>query len=214
MPSNPNLLSPGTAVCFVVRHGQTALNASNSFRGSADPPLDATGIKEAKELAGLFEPIELSHIFCSDKQRAKKTADIISKAHGASVHTVENLRALDVGDFSGQKRTPESEACLQTYLDAPDTPIPGGESLNDFKARIAPCLQQAVDMFVESGVPPLLVAHSSIVHEVGALLKGGHKNILVEPGGAVAIFFNGSKLDAEVIFKPLTSPKARVETIT
>jgi probable phosphoglycerate mutase len=176
--------------------------------------LDKVGIKEAGELAKLFEHVELSHIFCSDKQRATKTAEIVGKAHGASVHPVESLRALDVGEFSGQKRTPEAEANLQTYLESPDTQIPGGESLNEFKQRIGPCLQQAVEMFSKTGVPPLLVAHSSIVHEVGALLKGGHKNLLVSPGGAIAIFFNGSKLDAEPIFKPLTTSKTHAETIT
>ena len=214
MPLDPSPSSSGTVCVYVARHGQTALNLSRCFRGSADPPLDATGIKEAGELAKLFENIELSHIFCSDKQRATKTAEIIGKAHGASVHPVESLRALNVGQFSGQKRTPESEAALQVYLDDPDTQIPGGESLNDFKQRIGPCLQEAVELFSKTGVPPLLVAHSSIVHEVGALLKGGHKNLLVEPGGAVAIFFNGSKLDAEPIFKPLKAPGSHAETIT
>ena len=212
---DPCKIEGGTVCCFVARHGQTTLNKDNCFRGSANPPLDATGIKEAEELADLFKHIELSHIFCSDKQRATKTAEIIGKAHGSKVHPVESLRALNVGDFSGQKRTPESESDLQSYLEDPDVQIPGGESLNDFKRRTAPCLQQAIELFSETGEPPLLVAHSSIVHEVGALLKGDHKNLLVEPGGAIAVFFNGSKLDAKPIFKPLKTPKgSHAQTIT
>jgi hypothetical protein len=46
------------------------------------------------------------------------------------------------------------------------------------------------------------------------LLKGEHTALLVEPGGAIAVFFNGSKLDAEPIFKPLKAPGSHAETIT
>ena len=202
-------------VCYVVRHGQTVLNKDKCFRGNANPPLDETGIKQAHQLAKLFSSVEISHIFCSDKQRSAKTAQIIGAAKGNKIHPTEGLRALNVGDFSGQKRTKESEAKLQVYLEDPDTQIPGGESLNDFKSRIAPCLQQAVDMFFECGAPPMLVAHSSVVHECGNILYGDHKKILVEPGGAIAIYLKDGKYGAEPIFRPLKVPQGtQAGTIT
>ena len=203
-----------TPVVYVARHGQTTLNKDKCFRGNANPPLDSVGLKEAETLAKLFDKIDISHIFCSDKQRATKTAEIIAKSKGCEIHQAECLRALNVGDFSGQKRTPESESCLQTYLDDPETQIPGGESLNKFKARIQPCLQDAISLFTKCGIPPLIVAHSSVVHEVGNAVRGDHKSLLVEPGGAVVVFFNGTKLDAEPIFKPLSKPESHAETIT
>jgi len=204
----------GTAVCFVARHGETVLNKDKCFRGSANPPLNDTGIKEAHELAEFLESFEISHVISSDKQRATKTAEIIAKAQHTDVHQTPFLRALNVGKFSSQKRTPESEAELQTYLDDPDCKIPDGESLNEFKSRIHPCITEAIDLFCQSGIPPLIVAHSSIVHEVGSMLRGSHKALLVEPGGAIAIYFNGSKLDAEPIFKPLSISGTHAETIT
>ena len=190
-------------VCYVVRHGQTVLNKDKCFRGNANPPLDETGIKQAHTLAHLFSNIPISHIFCSDKLRATKTAEIIAQAKGGSVHQSENLRALNVGSFSGQPRNKQSEAELQQYLDDPDCCIPGGESLNDFRARIRPCLQEALDLYFECGVPPMLVAHSSVAHEIGNIANGNHKSILVEPGGAIAVYVNNGKIDAEPIFKPL-----------
>ncbi len=199
---------------YVARHGQTILNASGMFRGSANPPLDATGIKQAHVLAKLFSNIDISHIFCSDKQRATKTAEIISQAKNIPIHKSESLRALNVGDFSGTPRNKESEAELQTYLDAPDTAIPGGESLNDFKSRIGPCFQQAVDIFLECGVPPLIVGHSSIVHELGAVTTKSHKAVLVEPGGVAAAYFDGGDLKASPIFRPVNNTKSRAETIS
>jgi broad specificity phosphatase PhoE len=203
-----------TVACYVVRHGQTVLNKDKCFRGNSNPPLDSTGLKQAHEIADLLEPLDVSSIFCSDKQRATKTADIIAEKKNLPIHTSESLRALNVGDFSGQKRTPESESCLQSYLDDPQTQIPGGESLAEFKSRIHPCLQDAIELFCECGCPPVLVAHSSVVHEIGSILYGDHKSILVEPGGAVAVYFDGSKLAAKPIYKPLKSSGSHAETIT
>ena len=207
-------MPPNDPVVFIVRHGQTVLNAEKKFRGNANPPLDDTGIKQAHRLASIFKDIDISHIFCSDKQRSTKTAEIIAAAKGAPVHKTEGLRALDVGTFSGQKRDATSEAELQKYLDQPDSQIPGGESLNDFKARIAPCLQEAIDLYCECGAPPILVAHSSVVHEVGSIAHGDHKSVLVEPGGVIAVYVTNGKLGAEPIFKPVKTVGTHAGTIT
>ena len=201
-------------IAYLVRHGRTSLNASGMFRGRANPPLDDVGLKQAKTVAQLFSTIDISAIFCSDKQRATKTAAIISQSKKTPVRVSEALQALDVGDFSGRPRTPESEAALQVYLDSPDTEIPGGESLNSFKARIAPCIQDAIDLYCECGIPPLLVCHSSVVHEAGSLAHGDHKSVLVEPGGVVALYINNGKLGAEPIFKPVRVVQNQSSTIT
>ena len=203
-------------VTYVVRHGRTVLNATSKFRGNANPPLDDVGVEQAHRLAQLFADVPISHIFCSDKIRATKTAEIISAAKGGRVHQSEALRALNVGSFSGQPRNSKSEAELQAYLDDPDCCIPGGESLNDFRSRIKPCLQEAIDLCGECGVPPMLVAHSSVAHEIGNIANGNHKSILVEPGGAIAVYVNNGKIDAEPIFKPLkVSPgTSRAKIIT
>jgi len=147
--------------------------------------------------------------------RATNTAEIIAQEKQIPIHKSEALRALNVGDFSGQKRDESSEAALQVYLDRPDEPIPGGESLNDFKSRIRPCIQEAIDLYMECGEPPLLVAHSSVVHETGSAIYGDHKSILVEPGGAIAIYVSDGKLGAEAIFKPIKAQAGnRAETVS
>jgi probable phosphoglycerate mutase len=199
---------------YVARHGRTTLNKDGKFRGNANPPLDSVGIEQAHEIARLFAGVPVSHIFCSDKQRATKTAEILAAAKGGQVHQSQSLRALNVGDFSGKPRNDKSEAELQSYLDDPDCCIPGGESLNDFRARIRPCLQEAIDLYNECGVPPMLVAHSSVVHEIGSIAKGDHKSILVEPGGAIAVYVNNGKIDAEPIFKPIKAFGSRAKIIT
>ena len=209
MPPNESV-----PIAYVVRHGQTILNKDKRFRGNANPPLDETGIKQAHDLADLFSQKQISHIFCSDKQRSVKTAQIVAQAKGCAIHQSEGLRALDVGKFSGEKRTKESEAELQKYLDNPETQIPDGESLQDFRDRIRPCLQSAINIFKECGAPPMLVAHSSVVHECGNILYGDHKKILVEPGGAIEIYAKDGSLGARPIFRPLASPGTKAGAIT
>lgn len=196
-------MPPDIPVLYVARHGQTILNAQKAFRGSANPPLDETGIKQAHKLASLFSTIDISHIFCSDKQRATKTAQIIADAKGAPIHESEALRALDVGDFSGAPRNTESEAELQKFLDRPQMQIPGGESLAEFKSRIRPCIMQAIELYCQCGSPPLVVAHSSVVHEIGDMANSNHKSVLVEPGGVIAVYYKDGKLSANPIFRPV-----------
>ena len=209
------MLDNNIIACYVCRHGRTVLNAEGKFRGNKDVELDSTGIADAHRLANLFSNIEISGIFCSDKIRATKTAEIIAQANKLPITLSKNLRALNVGDFSGQPRNKENEAELQKYIDDPCCCIPGGESLNDFRARVRPCIQDAVDLYMDCGVPPLIVGHSSIIHEVGAMLHGEHKSVLVEPGGAIAIYFNGKgQLAAQPIFKPVRSVGSQAETIS
>jgi len=202
-------------LCYLIRHGQTALNAARKFRGSADPPLDATGVKQAKEVAELLKHIEISHIFCSDKKRAVQTAEIISKMDGdRPIHKTENLRALNVGNYSGKPKTPEAEAEVASYADNPDVPIPGGESINQFRGRIQPCLAEACEIAMECGVPTMVVAHSSIVHEAGNWLYGDHKCVLVEPGGMAAIYLKNGKLAADAIFNPIVEKVNKATTLS
>ena len=209
MPPNNAII-----VCYLARHGATTLNQQGMFRGNMNPPLAPAGIKEAHNLAKMFSKIDIGPIFCSDKIRATQTAKIIAESKGSEVHPSESLRALDVGNFSGTKRTPESESALQKYLDDPDSTIPGGESLNQFKSRISPCLQQAIDVFCTCGSPPLIVCHSSVVHEVGDIVAKNHKAVLVEPGGVVALYSVNGKISAEPIFRPVVEQGTQAQTIT
>jgi len=214
-PETPMADSP--IICaYVARHGRTSLNAGHKFRGSANPPLDSVGRQQAHKLASLFKNIDLSVIFTSDKQRATETAKIIAGEKDTPIHISSNLRALNVGKFSGQPRNQENVDELESYLSDPEVRIPDGESLNEFRGRVDPCFQEAVELFMEEGVPPLIVAHSSLVHELGNVYhSGNHKAVLVEPGGCAAIVLHNGKLTSEPIFKPLpASAGGSASTIT
>jgi broad specificity phosphatase PhoE len=202
-------------VAYFARHGRTTLNHLNCFRGAMNPDLDATGRRQAHRLASLFEPIDLSAIFYSDKKRSEETSDIIaSRKKGIQCFGTKNLWPLNVGEFSGQPKDAANEKKLEKYIQNPDLQIPGGESLNEFKARVRPCIQEAIDIADEQGAPTLCVVHSSVIHEVGDFINNSHESCLVEPGGVCAVFMDGGMLRAQAMFRADTQTDPKNDTIS
>lgn len=197
-------------VLLVGRHGRTNLNMAGKFRGDADPPLAKEGFQDANQLAHYLQSVDLSFVVASDKQRSMATADIISVAKklqsvdGPDLTSVPNkwLWPLSVGKFSGKDKNKENLQELQKYIDDPDLRIPGGESLNEFRSRVRPVIMEAVEYGIKYGVPGLIIAHSSTVHEVGEMFNKDHESALVAPGGLVAVHVVGNKLKASAVFKP------------
>lgn len=211
-------MSPVPSICvlFVVRHGETTLNASGCFRGNKDVPLNQNGIKDAYNLKKLFEDEPLSFVISSDRIRATQTADIIHQGKSIPKHKTESLRALNVGAWSGLPRNKENTESLQVYLDNPSETIPEGESLNDFKTRVDPAIWEAFGLADDAGLPGLLVAHSSIVHELGDMWGDGHKSRLVEPGGVVAVSVYNGKINVQPVYRPLKNSDSygRADTVS
>ncbi len=188
---------------YLVRHGRTELNQNNCFRGSVDVSLSKQGIKDGEHASEFLQNLHIEPVFIitSDKKRAVETADILAKSFDIPIKETHQLRALDVGKFSGQPRSKENIEELQSYIEQPDTPIPEGESLNEFKTRVVPTLEECFQLACENGIG-LVVCHSSIIHEVGSQLHDDHTALVVEPGGIVVIGFDHEgKPSAETLFK-------------
>jgi broad specificity phosphatase PhoE len=201
---------------YIARHGETALNKTESFRGPMDVPLNKKGWQQANALKMYLDGLDFRHVFTSDKIRATDTAKKIMEAHpDAELHINHGLRAFDVGFLAGKPKDEENQKIIDYYVSNPDIQIPDGESLNAFKVRVRPLLVEAIEIAVNEGKPVLLVAHSSIIHETGDMIGGHHEYVLVEPGGAACIFVKDGKLDAAPIFKKRDEAiKPRFEVIT
>lgn len=190
-------------ILYLIRHGRTEMNSRGLFRGKADPALSSLGVKDAEEIPKYLEDhnIQPAFIASSDKLRALQTSKIINTFRVPEDNS-EKLRAWNLGKFSGQPKNEENVAELETYIQNPDLPIPEGESLNEFRDRIIPILQECFKYALQNGVG-FVVAHSSVIHETGTQLNGDHTSLVVEPGGIVAIGFGDGKIVAQRIFKPL-----------
>ncbi len=185
----------GRPLVYIARHGETTLNGRH-FRGSTDVSINEKGRDQAETLATFFGHVgPLAAVVSSDTRRARETTQIIDAGPATED---PRLRALDVGNFSGQPKTKENVQAVESAI-ASGRAIPGGESLAQFQARVHPALQQAVGAARTAGRPVLLVAHSSVVHEAGNLFNGDHTSALVKPGGVAVI---DDKLRARAVMRP------------
>jgi broad specificity phosphatase PhoE len=189
-------------VLYLIRHGRTDLNQNNRFRGNKDVPLSSGGRSDVEEAAEFLKTrhADPAFIVTSDRKRAVESSEILKKSFDAPIKEIHYLRALDVGKFSGELRNKENVDELQTYLDDPDTLIPDGESLNDFRERVVPVLEECFELAQREGLG-FVVCHSSIIHEVGTQLFNDHKALVVEPGGIVEVGFENGEPFAKTIFK-------------
>jgi probable phosphoglycerate mutase len=92
-------------VLYVVRHGQTALNARGRLRGRVDEPLDATGERQADALGHAFAHVALDGLICSPLLRARQTAQAIVDAHDDLLSTEldEAFTDRDWGPWAGER---------------------------------------------------------------------------------------------------------------
>ncbi|HRO58174.1 MAG TPA: histidine phosphatase family protein, partial [Burkholderiaceae bacterium] len=120
---------------ILVRHGETALNASRVIQ-PIDTPLSERGLAQAaavgRRLSRGEQGARPRGILSSDLPRALQTAMAIASATGLEVRTTELLHERNFGDWRGRAYDTLGFDPLATD-DAP----PGGESAAQFRARVA-----------------------------------------------------------------------------
>jgi len=149
---------------YLVRHGQTAWNKEEIFRGRTDVPLDGTGVKQA-ELAGeYFRGMEIDAIYSSPLSRAWQTAQKIAKNHSLEVQVLEGIIDMSFGDWEGNARQEIQKMDPETYrmwIEEPHRVRPsGGESLEEVRIRSMTALEEVIQS--HPGKTLILVSHRVI----------------------------------------------------
>lgn len=198
----PESTEPKT-VAYFIRHGSTQLNDENRFRGPLNPPLDENGINDAHKASDFLSNVELGDAWSSDRDRAETTARAVLQPKGMSFESDPNLRSWNVGYMAGQKKS-EMGDDISYFQRHTDQQIPNGESLDQFRDRVHPPILRALQSGVKTGKPSLVIAHSSVLKEVGNMLHGDHNHNNVDPGGIVAVTHDGQKFDSKAVLKART----------
>jgi broad specificity phosphatase PhoE len=86
---------------LLLRHGFTDWNAEGRYQGQADPPLNAAGREQADCLAERLAGRGILAIYSSDLQRARQTAEIVSRKLGLCVSVDRHLREISQGEWEG-----------------------------------------------------------------------------------------------------------------
>jgi broad specificity phosphatase PhoE len=137
---------------ILVRHGQTEWNAGGSggeyFRGQIDVPLNGMGEAQARAVAERLADVRIAAVYASPLQRAQRTALPIAEARGLAVARFGGLLDIDYGEWGGRAHAEVAAEQPSLYAQWRSTPhrvqIPGGESLDDVRARVCAGLEEVV----------------------------------------------------------------------
>lgn len=155
-----------TTRLLLIRHGETDDNHSRVFQGQGGRGLNARGRDQARRLAERFERIGLraSALYCSDLERARETADLLSAALKLSPVADPALREVHVGAWQGlgyeeiATRYPDEWAAWRKGLDFKRG---GGETYGELGDRVA----AAIDSIVAAhpGETVAIVSHGAAI---------------------------------------------------
>jgi broad specificity phosphatase PhoE len=185
---------------ILARHGETAWNTAEIFRGRADVPLSDVGLAQAERLGEHLSGEKIDIIYSSPLSRAVQTAGAIAHRQGLVVKTIANIIDIDFGEWQGLSSREVRERYPELYQDWRDTPeqvrMPAGESLEDVRSRAMPFLEDAVTRCGEGKI--VLVSHR-VVNKVliCALLRLDNSsfwNIKLDTGGISRFVFDGGRV--------------------
>lgn len=149
---------------YLVRHGQTAWNKEEIFRGRRDIPLNETGLKEG-ELAGEYlRKKEIHVIYSSPLSRALQTAQKIGQFHNLDIRPLNGIIDMSFGGWEGKslkKVQEKDEERYRLWIEEPHrVKFPGGENLEEVRTRSMAALEEVVQN--HPGKTLVLVSHRVI----------------------------------------------------
>lgn len=130
---------------YVIRHGETDWNRRGVLQGTADVPLNATGIAQAARLADALRAVPLDAAYTSPLARARATAAAVCATQVRAGRVVvpavlDDLREIGYGRWQGLDVAAcevDDPALRRLWADDPwAVRFPGGESLVDVEARV------------------------------------------------------------------------------
>ena len=153
---------------FLVRHGQTWLNAVGRVSGLLDPGLDALGRQQAQALTSILSDAERPEIITSPLRRARQTAQIV--AEGSPVTVIPEFRDRDYGPWTGWP------ACEVNDRFGRVDNAPGIEPAARFMRRVAQALQRVVRTHPNRTL--MVIGHAAVNRAAFGWFFPGWKGVL------------------------------------
>lgn len=146
----------------MIRHGQSQANVAGHLCGAFDSPLSRLGFEQAENLGKSLKSksIKFDICFTSPLQRAVETAAFLHPKEG--LNTDARLMEGSVGSAAfenlGEFRKMNPEFCFHGFN--PTVRYPGGESLQEFDARVGAFVREKIVPRVGSCRKVGVVAHN------------------------------------------------------
>ena len=145
---------------FLVRHGQTAANASGLLPGREDPPLTDLGVRQAAAAGPAVAGV--SRVVTSPLRRARETASALGLA--VPVEVDHRWTELDYGELEGRRFAEVPTETWRRWREDPTYSPPGGESIDAVGRRVRDACEglavdsASADVAVVSHVSPIKAA--------------------------------------------------------
>lgn len=160
------------ATLVLVRHGRTAMTDAGAYSGAAapGPGLTTAGHIEAARAADAVARLgrdflpdlpRAGTVVASPLARTQQTAEAIGRRLGVHVRTDTDLVEASFGSWDGLTAVEidaHDPGSLRGWY-AGDRPAPGGESVADVGARVAPVLER----WAVPGATVVLVTHTIVI---------------------------------------------------
>ena len=145
---------------YLIRHGETELNASRVLQPPATP-LSERGVAQAERLAVRLAGAGLVRILVSDLRRAEMTAEVLGRRSGAPIARDPELAERNFGALRGR---PYAELGLDPF--APGYEPPEGESWEVFHARVDRAFGRVEAVARSAEGPIAVVTHGLVCHSL------------------------------------------------
>lgn len=225
---------------FLLRHGPTEWSQSGRYTGTSDIPLLPTGEALIRSTAShiygpgkLIEPSKLLRVFCSPRQRATRTLEILlgSETEGIDVQTTEDVTEWRYGGYEGlltrEIRALRKESGLDNerewdiWRDGCDSH--GGEAAGEVAERLDRVIGEIAEVQgeylrdvregkVEEGRRRdiLVVAHGHIlrgfVKRWLGMDLGMHVEMMLEPGGVCGLSYAHGRVEERAVLVGMALP--------
>ncbi|MEM7255473.1 MAG: histidine phosphatase family protein [Pseudomonadota bacterium] len=144
---------------FIVRHGETAGNASGIIQ-MPETPLNERGQAQARACGARLSDIGVDRIIASDYARAHMTAMAVERASGAPLEIHRGLRERHFGEYRGMHHTEVAD------MFGPDTEPPGGETWDEFHRRVSECWADVARVAAETPGNLAVVTHGLVCYSL------------------------------------------------
>lgn len=146
-------------------HGTTFDNEKHLSSGHNDVEISSLGIEQSKEMGERYKDDYFDVVFCSDLQRAYKSAEI---AFGNKWSIVQDscLRECDYGDLT---QHPSEEVDVEKPKRI-HTPFPNGESYIQTTARMKSFLDDLLKNY--DGKRVMIIGHRATQYGLDNLING------------------------------------------
>ncbi len=149
---------------YLVRHGETSLNADGRLRGLADPELNDLGERQAGAVAAALAEVDVDVVVSSPLRRAVRTAAAIAHSVGSTHRVDDRFNDRDYGQWTGEVK---SEVVAEWgSVDA----APGVEPTATVLSRSAPALDEWGAWAESRHKAVVVVTHDAVIRPLLAHL--------------------------------------------